>query len=359
MIPMFKPYLYEESKSMAIEAIETGYIAHGPNIEKFEKEFAEYCTRSYGTTCSNGTVALYIAIKALELPKGSEVIIPSMTIMSCLTAILENDLVPVYCDIDPISFNADFDSLESKVTTNTSAILLINTYGLVVDTDKLKLFRSKYPNIKVIEDASEAHGAYHKNNIAGSLGDVSTFSFFTNKIVTTGEGGIVLTNDPEIDARLKLLRNLCFTDRAKYIHSDAGFNFRMTNIQCAIGRGQLMNIDETIKHRKRVAYSYNTLLGSNKHIQLPFENEDYKNVYWYYSILVNKNYNEVLSALKNNGIEYRHFFYPLHKQPFINSTETIKNSENCFEKGILLPIFNELSAHEIAFISKTILEELE
>jgi perosamine synthetase len=359
MIPIYKPFLYEETKALAIEAIESGYIAHGPNIELFEQEFAQYCGRKYGVTCSNGTVALYIAIKALNLPKKSEVVVPSMTIVSCLTAIVENDLVPVFCDVDPLNYNVDFDSLASRVNSNTSAVLLVDTYGLVLNVDKLHAFNSKYPHIKVIEDASEAHGAFYKNNIAGSLGDISVFSFFTNKIVTTGEGGMVLTDDVEIQKRLMSLRNLHFTDRAKYIHSDAGFNFRMTNIQCAIGRGQLMNIEKTITERKRVAYLYNSLLGKNSNIQLPYEDSTYRNVYWYYSVLVKKNYKEVLKALKDAEIDYRHFFYPLHKQPFINSTETLKISEECFENGILLPIFNELSDSDVKIISDTILNAIQ
>ena len=183
MIPIFKPHLYQESKDLAKQAIDNEDIAQGPNIELFENRFSSYCNRKYGVTCSNGTVALYLAVKALNLPKGSEVILPSMTILSCLTSIVENDLNAVFCDIDPITYNIDFNSLESKITSKTSAIIIINTYGLVVNTDELKRFKLKYPNIKIIEDASESHGASHKEVKAGSLGDISTFSFYTNKIV--------------------------------------------------------------------------------------------------------------------------------------------------------------------------------
>jgi len=358
MIPIFKPHLYQESKDLAKQAIDAGDIAQGPNIKLFEKEFASYCSRKYGVTCSNGTTALYLAIKALNLPKGSQVVLPSMTIVSCLTAIVENGLEPIFCDIDPITYNIDFTSLESKITSKTTGILIVNTYGLVVDTEKLLNLREKYPHIKVIEDASESHGASHKGVKAGTLGDISIFSFYTNKIVTTGEGGMILTNSVETYNKLLQLRNLNFIDRKKYIHSDIGFNFRLTNVQCAIGLGQLRNIDRTIKERKRVALEYNTYFSNTPAIQLPFEDENYNNVYWYYGILIKHNYAEVLTALTVNQIDYRHFFYPLHKQPFINSKENFKNSEYSFDSGILLPIFSNLTSQEIKLISKTILNAL-
>jgi len=355
MIPIFKPYLYPEAKELGKQAIDNGDIAQGPYILMFENEFSKFCNREHGVTCSNGTVALYLAIKALNLPQNSEVILPSMTILSCLTAITENNLTPVFCDIDPITYNIDFDSLESKISPNTSAVIIVNTYGLVVDTEKLQSFKNQYPYIKIIEDASESHGAFHNEVVAGSLGDVTTFSFYSNKIVTTGEGGIVLTDDKEIYDSLLMLRNLNFVDRKKYVHSDIGFNFRLTNLQCSIGLGQLYNIEKTIAERKRVAYQYNKHFEYNQYIQLPYEDKSYSNVYWYYSILIKKNYTQVLEALSQNGIDYRHFFYPLHKQPFINSQETLKNSEYSFENGILLPIFNELTNEEISFISSTVL----
>jgi perosamine synthetase len=310
-------------------------------------------------TCSNGTVALYLAIKALNLPKGSEVILPSMTIVSCLTAIVENGLKPIFCDIDNETWNIDYKSAESKITKDTSAVIVVNTYGLVVDTDKTLEFKQQYPHIQIIEDASESHGAFHKEVMAGSIGDISTFSFYANKIVTTGEGGMVLTDDESIYKELLQSRNLNFIERKKYIHSAAGFNFRLTNLQCALGLGQLQNIQKTIEHRKRVAYKYNSFFSKNSNIQIPFEGKEYSNVYWYYGIVVKKNYDKVLKALEDNGIEYRHFFYPLHKQPFIDSKEVIKNSEFSFENGILLPIFNKLTSSQIRFISEVILKEVQ
>ena len=358
MIPISIPKLHKKEKTLAIKAIKQGNIAHGEYIEKFEKKFSKFCNKGYGVTCSNGTTALYIAIKALQLPKGSEVILPSMTILSCLTAVTENDLVPVFCDIDPVTLNVDFVSLRKKINDNTSAIIVVNTYGLVVNGDFIADIKKDYPKIKIVEDASESHGGRYKDQIAGSIGDISTFSFYANKIITTGEGGMVLTDDEDVYNRLLKLRNLNFTDRKKYIHSDIGFNFRMTNVQCALGIGQLENIEKTIRERRRVAKKYNHYFENNSYITIPFEDESYYNVYWYYTIRVHKNYEMVIEKLQENKIDYRHFFYPLHKQTFINSKEKLKNSEEAFSTGIILPTFSELSSKQIRFISETILNAI-
>lgn len=358
MIPISIPKLNKNEKNLAIDAIKNGYIAHGKYIEEFEKKFSNFCDRKYGVTCSNGTVALYLAIKALDLPDGSEVILPSMTILSCLTAIVENNLIPVFCDIDAKTLNADFESIRGKINNKTSAIIVVNTYGLTVNVDYITQLKNDYPSIKIIEDASESHGAKYDNKIAGSIGDISTFSFYANKIITTGEGGMVLTDDEEVYNRLLKLRNLNFVDRKKYIHSDVGFNFRMTNIQCALGIGQLENIEKTIKHRRRIAKKYNKFFKKNSYIELPFEDERHYNVYWYYTIRITKNYDKVLDSLENKEIDYRHFFYPLHKQSFINSNETLQNSENAFRTGLILPTFSDLTSKQIKFISETIIDAI-
>jgi perosamine synthetase len=358
MIPISIPHLYREDMKLAIDAIKTGFIAHGPNIELFEREFATSCDRKYSVTCNNGTTALYMAIKALKLPTGSEIIVPSMTIISCLTAIVENGLVPVFCDVDPETWNIDMNKIRQHVTLSTSAIIIVDTYGLVVNVDAINQFKLDFPHIKIVEDASEAHGASYKNYMAGSIGDISTFSFYANKIITTGEGGMVLTNDVQIYNELLSLRNLNFIDRKRYIHNAAGFNFRMTNIQCSIGLGQLRNIDKTIKHRKRIAKQYNKLFAVCSDIQIPYMDKNYDNVYWYYSIIIKKNRDAVIKALEENSIDYRCFFYPLHKQPFIQNTDNFPITEYLSENGLILPTYTKLTNTQIKVIANTILEQL-
>ena len=357
MIPISIPHLYKEDKKYALQAIKDNFIGQGPNIAKFEAEIAKLADRRFAVTCSNGTTALYMAIKALDLPKGSEVILPSMTIVSCLTAILENDLKPVFCDVDPEFWNIDFDSVRDKITNNTSAIIIVDTYGLIVNADQLHTFREEYPNIKVIEDASEAHGSYYWEHKAGSLGDISTFSFYSNKIVATGEGGAVMTDDPELNERLLSIRNLNFTERKKYIHSDAGWNFRMSNLACSIGLGQIENINKTIKDRLRIRARYHKHFKNCPEIQTPFEYIGYKNVYWYYAIVIkNTKRDKLIHALEENGIDYRHFFHPLHQQPFINSNEKLVVSEYLYNKGLILPTYTGLKNKDIDFICKVVLD---
>ena len=282
-----------------------------------------------------------------------------MTIVSCLTAVLQNNLIPVFCDVDIITWNIDFKSALYKINDNTSAIIVVDTYGLTVSVDDILSIKSQYPNIKIIEDASEAHGASYWDYKAGSLGDISTFSFYSNKIITTGEGGIVLTDDKKTYERLLSLRNLNFTERNKYIHSEAGWNFRLNNVSCSIGLGQLKNINQTINQRVRVAHRYNRNLGKCSHIQLPFESFSHVNVYWYYAVIIKKNYDKVLQALQENNIDYRHFFHPLHKQPFINSEESLPISEYLFDNGLILPTFTKLKNSEIDFICKIIIKAIE
>lgn len=358
MIPMSVPYLYKEDKQLAIKAIKENYLAYGPQIEEFENNFAKYCNRKYGVTCNSGTSALYLAIKALKLPKESEVIIPSMAITSLLNAVEKNNLTPIFCDVDSKTWNATYKTIKPKISSQTSAIIVVDTYGLTINTDDIFKLKQEYPHIKIIEDAAEAHGGCHNNIKAGSIGDISTFSFYANKIITTGEGGMVLTDDENIYKQLLADRNINFIERKRYIHSEAGFNFRMTNIQCCIGLGQLQNINKTIKHRKRIAKCYNKNLKTNKNIQLPFNGKGFNNVYWYYSIVIKDNYDGVFKALQTNNIEYRHFFYPLHKQPFINSSDILTNSEYLAKYGLILPTFTELANDQIDFISKIILEQL-
>lgn len=358
MIPISIPHLYKQDTKLAIDAIKSGFIAHGPNIELFEQEFASFCNRKYGVTCNNGTAALYLAIKALKLPAGSQVILPSMTIVSCLTAIIENELIPVFCDVNSTTWNIDCDSIRNSISSNTSAILVVDTYGLTVNVDEINQLKQDFPHIKIIEDASEAHGSSYKNYKAGSIGDVSTFSFYANKIITTGEGGIVLTNDKQIHDELMLLRNLNFVDRKRYIHDAAGFNFRMTNIQCSIGLGQLKNIHKTIKHRKRIAKQYNKMFANCNDIQLPYTDQNYNNVYWYYSIIIKRNRDAIIKALEQNNIDYRCFFYPLHKQPFIQKSGNFPVTEYLSENGLILPTYTKLTNKQIKVIAKTILEQL-
>ena len=356
--PINIPHLFPEDKKYALEAIETGWISSaGPMVEKFETEFSKFCNRKYAVSVSNGSCALLVAVSSLKLPKGSEVILPSTTIISCYNAIVQSGLVPVFCDVDLDTWTISPDSIEDKISNNTSAIMVVDLYGNMVDVDRIKDIADRY-DLKIIEDAAEAHGASYKDVVAGSFGDVSIFSFYSNKIITTGEGGMVVTDDLDIYTEAVNMKNLYFHNRNKYIHTDIGYNFRMTNIQAALGLGQLENVDYTISDRRRVANHYNSRL-ENIQIQLPVEKEGFFNVYWYYSILIKKDIQLVINNLKKNGIDYRHFFRPIHKQSFIRSVDTLPNSEYLHLVGINLPTYTRLSNRDIDFICDKILEVME
>ena len=359
MISISIPHLYKEDKKYAIKAINDNFIGQGPNILEFEKKVASLAGKKFAVTCSNGTVALYMAIKALNLLKESEVILPSMTIISCLTAITENNLKPVFCDVYPNTWNIDFNSIKNKITPNTSALIIVDTYGLMVDPKELQEFRDQYPNIRIIEDASEAHGANYSGKVAGSLGDISTFSFYSNKIVATGEGGAVMTNNVDLYEKLLLIRNLNFIERKKYIHSDIGWNFRMSNLACSIGMGQIENISKTIKDRIRIQKRYNKHFKYYPEIQIPFIPQNAQNVCWYYAIIIKNNkYSQLLEELEKNKIDYRHFFYPLHQQPFIKEKITLEVSEYLYKHGLILPTYTGLKNKDIDFICKIVLNSI-
>ena len=362
--PINIPNLYKEDRTYAKQAIDTGWISSaGPMVKQFEDEFSDWVNRRYGCTMSNGSSALVAAVHSLNLPKGSEIILPSTTIVSCYNAIVQNGMKPVFADVELDTWNISADSIISKVTSNTKAVMVVDLYGNMVDTERIKNVAEMF-KLKIIEDAAEAHGAYDSKYVAGQFGDVSTFSFYSNKIITTGEGGILVTDDEEIFERASNFKNLCFEDRKSYTHSGVGYNFRMTNVQAGLGLGQLENVEKTIKERRRVAERYNSNLMQFNNITLPTEKIDTRNVYWYYSILIEDDKDnfqlrdKVATRLEENGIDYRFFFKPLHLQPFINEKEKFKNSEYIYETGINLPTYSTLRNDDIDWICSKIKEVL-
>lgn len=357
--PINIPHLYAEDKAYAKEAIDSGWIsAKGPYVERLENEFAKWCNRSYATTVSNGSSALLTALYALNLPKGSEVILPATTIVSCYNAIVQNGLKPVFADVYPDTWTITPASVADKITDNTSAILVVDLYGNMVNTEHIaNVARSS--GLKIIEDAAEAHGAYDKNYRAGQFGDVSIFSFYANKIVTSGEGGMLLTDDVGILNRAKNFKNLFFSDQKLYCNTDVGYNLRMTNVQCAMALGQLENVETTIQHRRRIAARYNENFKDSINIKLPVEKPGHRNVYWYYSILLTSGRDKVMRALDDAEIDYRSFFKPLHKQEFVNTRDSLPVSEYLYTHGLNLPTYNDLTNEDIDYISAVVLQALE
>lgn len=365
MIPVNTPVLNGNEKKYINECIDTGWIgSDGPFVKKFELEVAKYINRKYATACSSGSAAIDIAIRALELKKNDEVIMPTFTIISCVQSLIRNDIKPVLVDCDYKNFNMKVEDIENKITNKTKAIMIVHIFGICVDVDPVLKLAKKY-DLKVIEDAAEMFGQEYKKKKCGCFGDISIFSFYPNKHITTGEGGMVLTNSKNLDVRAKSFRNLCFT-KNRFIHEELGYNYRMTNIQAAIGLAQLEQINKIIKKKRWIGNMYHKLLKDIDLINLPSIKTDYcKNIYWVYAITLKDEYKktakEVMKKLEKLNIATRPFFYPMHKQPIFKkmglfSNEVLPISEKLYEKGFYIPSGLALSSKQIYKVSNALHE---
>ncbi len=362
-IPVNTPLIGEEEKVLINKCLETGWISsEGSYVKEFEKKIASLCERKYATAVSSGTAAIDIAIAALPLNKGDEVIVPTFTIISCISEILKRGIKPVFIDINPKTWNIDVEKIEEKISPKTKAIMAVHIYGLPVEMKKVKELANKY-HIFVIEDASEMLGQFYNKKPCGSFGDISTFSFYPNKQITTGEGGMILTDSKSLDNKFKSLRNLCFIPEERFIHYELGWNYRMTNLQAALGLGQLKRLKEIVKRKREIGYLYNTYLKKNKSINLPLERTSYaENIYWVYGITIKSTkYNsiELREELAKYNIGTRSFFYPLHKQPVLNNylkkneiNQVLPHSEKIWLKGLYLPSGIGIKNEQIKYVSE-------
>lgn len=367
MIPVNTPLLNGNEKKYLTECIDTGWISsEGPFVKRFEEEMASYIGRKYATAVANGSAALDVAVRALKLKKDDEVIMPTFTIISCAQSLITNGIRPILIDSDYSTFNMKVKDIESKITSKTKAIMIVHIFGVTVDIDPILEVAKKY-NLKIIEDAAQMHGQEYKDKKCGSFGDISIFSFYPNKHITTGEGGMVLTDDEYIDSRAKSLRNLCFTND-RFIHEELGYNYRMTNMQAALGVAQLEQIDSIIEKKRWIGNTYNELLKDIDHINLPIARTDYcKNIYWVYAITLKDEYpsnaKKIMKKLEDKKIGARPFFYPMHKQPVFNkmglfNNDNLPNSEKLYERGFYIPSGLALEEKDLYEVSKALHEVL-
>ncbi len=358
MIPVCEPTLSGRELEYVTDCVKSGWISSmGKYVTEFENKFAEYCGVKHGISCFNGTVAIHLALAALGVKKGDEVIAPSFTMIGTTNPIVYCGAKPVFVDSEPITWNMDVSKLEEKITERTKAIIPVHIYGHPTDMDPLLDLANKY-GIKVVEDAAEAHGAEYKGKRAGSMSDAGCFSFYSNKIITTGEGGIVVTNDEGLAEKLRSLKNHAF-GKPRFIHNELGFNYRMTNIQAAIGLAQLEQIDKFVEARRNNAKLYNELLKDVEGVTLPKEMPWAKNVHWMYGILLEDSFginkDEAMEKLKALGIETRSFFLPMNQQPVYKKLGIkIKGkypvSEELFRKGFYLPSSSSLTEKQIVTV---------
>jgi perosamine synthetase len=346
MILVNEPVLGENETKYVLDCLQTGWISSaGAYIEKFEQQWASYCGMRHGIAVSNGTAALQIAVGCLQLDPGDEVIMPSFTIISCIQAIIYNGLKPVLVDCDPDTWCMDVTQIETKITRRTRAIMPVHMYGHPVDMDPVIELANRY-GLKIIEDAAQVHGGEYKGRKCGGMGDISCFSFFANKIITTGEGGMLLTNDDAYADRARKLRNLCFEPGRRFVHRELGFNYRLTNMQAAIGLAQVENIEQLVQRKIEIGQYYLNKLKGVSGIQLPVEREWAKNVYWMFGLILDESTGETAESfakkMRDEGIETRPYFLGMHEQPIFKSQgmfegESYPVTERVARQGIYIP----------------------
>lgn len=347
-IPVNLPSLSGNERKYVLECIDSGWISsEGPFVAEFESKFAARIGRKYGIAVSNGTAAIDATVEALGIGPGDEVIVPAFTIISCLNQIVRNGATPILVDSDPNTWNMDVTHVRSKITNRTKAIMVVHTYGLPVDMDPILSLAAEF-SLKVIEDAAEVHGQCYKGRPCGSMGDVGIFSFYPNKHMTTGEGGMILTNDGLLAETCRSLRNLCFKKDERFVHDRLGWNFRMTNMQAALGLAQLERLDENVERKRIMGGIYEDLLQGIECIQRPLRRTTYAtNIYWVYGILLNPalgvDSKKVMRRLETRGVGTRPFFCPMHLQPVFKKLGLFKEdqhpvSERLWKYGFYLPM---------------------
>lgn len=333
-----------------------------PPIKEFEDELSKSFDRRFSIAVSNGSSALDLALQSLDLKEGDEVIVPSFTIISCLSAIIRAGAVPIFCDVDKTSWNMTLDLTKQKVTKKTKAVLMVHLYGLVGEAKEIEDYCLK-KNIILIEDSAEAHGQIIDGKKCGSFGKISTFSFYANKHITTGEGGAVLTNDEIIYKKIKQMANLDFNDK-RFQHSNLFWNYRLSGIQASLGLSQINSLNKTIIKKIKQGKKYNDFFKNSEQFQIPpFEINGVVNHYWVYGILLNKDgiRDSVMKDLYENGIETRPFFWPLHLQDALPSkyrlsNNSLKTSEHLGANGFYIPIGQHINTRKQKFISQKIIE---
>lgn len=366
MIRVAEPYFDKNEIKNVTKAVRNTEISgnFGKFIKKFEDDFSNYCDTNYGVSCSSGTTALHLAMLAIGLKKGDEVIVSSYTNMATFFSVLYTGAKPIPIDVDITTGNIDPNLIEKNVNKKTKAILIVHIFGLIVEIEPIIKIAKKY-NLKIIEDCAEAHGATYLNKKSGSFGDIGCFSFYSNKIITTGEGGMAVTNNKKLAARMESFKNLSFGNKNKFMHKDIGFNYRMTNIQAAIGCAQLQKLELIINKKIKIAKAYNDAFKDYEFIQLPVLKKNYRNVYWVYHITLLKNSpfkrKEFMAFLAKKGIETREGFVPFDIQKKIISIKnkyfnTCKNAQYLSRNSLYLPLSPMMTNKQTTYIIKTIIK---
>jgi len=373
MIPVNEPLFLGNEKQYLNECIDTGWVSsEGPFVKKFEQSFASYLGLSHGVSVCNGTAAVETALYAVGVGPGDEVIMPSFTIISCVAACLRLGAKPVLVDIEPVTWNMDVRQIESKVTKNTKAIMAVHIYGHPVDMDPVFEVAEKH-NLKIVEDAAEVHGAeyYSQKKDAwlkcGSMGDVAAFSFYANKIINTGEGGMVVTRDDTVAKRAQSYRNLCFRADKRFLHDELGYNFRMTNLQAAVGLAQVEKIDSYIEIKRKWADVYRAKFSKIEGVKFQPVKDYARSVYWMYCIELDPKLGveaeDLMNRLRKYKIGTRPFFRGMHDQPVLNEMglfvgESYPMTDHAYKYGLYVPSGMALTEKQVDVVCDAVAEEL-
>ena len=369
---MNEPKLGARELEYVTECVESGWVSSaGRFIGEFEAGWAAYCDRRHGIAVSSGSAALQVALAALALEPGDEVVLPTFTIVSCATAVLSAGAVPVLVDADPETWTMDVEQLEARIGPRTRAVMPVHIYGHPADMDPILELAERH-GLAVVEDAAEAHGAEYRTGSGdwhrcGSFGELSCFSFYANKLVTTGEGGMVVTDDDALAERLRSLRNLCFLPDRRFYHEELGFNYRLTNLQAALGVAQLDRIGEIVARKREVAATYTARLQGLDGLEQPVEKPWARSVYWMYGVVVDESTGLDATAfaarLRERGVDTRPFFLGMHEQPALHrlglfESERYPVAERLARQGLYLPSGLALTDEQVETVCDAVREAL-
>jgi perosamine synthetase len=362
-IPVHEPDIGQEEIDAVVAALKRGEISgsFGKALPEFEEKVAAHVGVKHGVACTSGTSALQLAVAAAGIGPGDEVLMSASTNIATALAAYHNRAVSVPVDSEPLTWNLDPDLIEGLISPRSRALIPVHLFGHPAEMDRIMEIARRH-RLVVIEDCAESHGATWKGRMTGSFGDMGCFSFYANKVITTGEGGMVVTDDDHLAERLRLLRNLAF-GKPRFYHEVAGFNLRMTGYQAAMGLAQLAKIDRFIAAKRRVAQTYNRLLADVPGLQLPAELPGARNVYWMYAVVVNPEFgmtrDELAARLAAEGVETRTFFCPMGQQPFLQKQPGHRDiacpvADRIWERGFYLPSANSLDEPTIARVCEAI-----
>lgn len=364
-VPVNRFEIGDLEKKLVLEALDSGWISsEGPFVKNFEEKMAALCQREHGIAVANGTLALDLALQALSLSPGDEVIMPSFSIISCSEAVVKAQAIPRFVDADPLTWNMDVKQIEALINKKTKAIMVAHIYGLTVDMAPVFELAQKY-HLKIIEDAAEAHGQFYQNRPCGSLGDISIFSFYPNKNITTGEGGMIVCNDTELANRCRSLRNLCFIPERRFVHFESGTNARLSNLHAALGLGQLERLSETIEKKKKMGELYQHLLSDLPDVQLPLKETPYcQNHFWVFGLVFGPSWPDlptIEEELLKRGIGNRPFFFGLHEQPLYQQAfwwkaQKLKVTEKISRRGLYIPSGSGTSKEDQEYVAAQLFE---